>query len=83
MNGLGVLLVDALAAVLVALGLPLAIRPGALSAWFARRQAEPPADVSGVASVLRMVGVMLTAFGVVIAAFANLIAWYGAHPPTV
>jgi len=35
-----------------------------------------------VTSVIRMVGVMLAAFGAVICAFFNLIAYYTSHPPT-
>jgi hypothetical protein len=78
----GVLMIDGLAAVLFMIGIPLAVRPGGLSAWLTRKRAQAAPDLAGVASVLRMVGVMLAAFGLVIAAFANLIAYYGQHPPT-
>ena len=84
MTTLGVLAIDALAGVLVLLGLPLMLRPGAVRAFLTRRRNDAdPADQAGVASVLRMAGVMMLAFGVTICAFANLIAYYTVHPPAV
>ncbi|HET9161504.1 MAG TPA: hypothetical protein VFN88_12905 [Caulobacteraceae bacterium] len=84
MTSLGVLAIDALAGVLVLLGLPLALRPGAVSGFFTRGRSEADAaDRAGVAAVLRMAGVMMVAFGATICAFANLIAYYTVHPPSV
>ena len=89
----GVVAIDALAVILVLIGAPLTFRPWWVTAWLARRHVgqdqqgveatgpEPGADPAGVASVLRMVGVMLMAFGVTGCAFANLIAYYSANSP--
>ena len=90
---LGVLAIDALAAVLVLIGAPLTFRARSLAAWLSQRHVgqgqqtmvagapEQGPDREGIASVIRMVGVMMVAFGVTGCAFANLIAYYTAHPP--
>jgi hypothetical protein len=84
MTWVGLLVIDLICSVAVLAGLWLSIRAGALAQRFSRRPApdgEAP-DIAGVAAVIRMAGVMLTAFGVVIGAFANLIVYYTANPPT-
>jgi hypothetical protein len=83
MNAVTLGVIDVVAAVLVLAGLWRAIGAGTMARRFARQGSpdETP-DPAGVTSVIRMVGVMLAAFGAVICTFANLIAYYTAHPPT-
>ena len=83
----GLALIDAVAAVFGTLGVLLAVRPRASRRLMSRRGAPRNApnaeagDPQGVEAVLRMFGVMILAFSVVGCAFANLIAYYGSHPP--
>jgi hypothetical protein len=80
--------VDCLAAVFFLVGFHLAFRQRALRAWLGRllpaarrttvENAAPSGDEEGVASVLRMIGVMVMAFSLTSAAFGNLIAHYAA-----
>jgi hypothetical protein len=85
-------LIDVLAALFALIGFQLAFRQQRVRGWAARlrpppeaAEAEPGAlteDPEGVAAVFRMVGVMVMAFSITAAAFANLIAHYasaGAH----
>jgi hypothetical protein len=75
-------LVNVLAALFIVVGFHVAFRQKRLRAWTARlgqrRWNEAGEDEEGVASALRMVGVMIMAFSFTSAAFANLIAYYSA-----
>ena len=71
--------VNIFAAVLVFIGFNLAFRPKAVRSRFEQPRAgrEAPADEPDqLASVFRIAGVMLMAFGITICAFANLIVYY-------
>jgi hypothetical protein len=89
MNGL--LIIDVLAAVFVLIGFQLAFgrRAGARLAKVRTSDARQPGAPGGpdgetspedVASVLRMVGVMIMAFSITGCAFANMIARYAVGP---
>jgi hypothetical protein len=80
--------IDVLAAIFAFAGFHLAFRPRLMHPWGARlQQARDDSsqgwraqaareDPEGVASVLRMIGVMIMAFSITAAAFANLLAHY-------
>lgn len=74
---------DVLAAVAIVVGFLLAFRPSLVRRLLAHRgvkDAPPPGEgPDGLASVLRIAGVMLMAFSFTLAAFAHLIAFYTAQ----
>ena len=78
--------IDSLAALFVLAGFQLAFRQKRLEMWRRRlwyphgspAMRTPAEDPEGVASVLRIVGVMVMAFSFTGAVFANLIAHYSA-----
>ena len=67
---------DLFCVVLILVGFQLAFRQGAVRSLLGRPPAEGPDEL---ASVFRIAGVMLMAFGATICAFANLIAYFSAH----
>ena len=80
--------IDVVAAVLVIAGFHIGFRQTLLRSMWARLR-EPHSDApsgfvgaasdpEGVASVLRIAGVMIMAFSFTAATFANLIVYYGA-----
>ena len=85
--------IDAAAALFVLIGFHVAFRQKLVRAWGARlrslhdqggetaRPVAPTADPEGVASVLRIVGVMIMAFSFTGGAFANLISYYASASP--
>ena len=85
--------IDAAAAFFVLIGFHVAFRQRLIRAWGARlralrgqggeaaRTVAPTADPEGVASVLRIVGVMIMAFSFTGGAFANLISYYASASP--
>lgn len=71
--------IDIFAAVLVLIGFNVAFRQRAVRSMLGRSPRDPSATEGGpdeLASVFRIVGVMLMAFGVTVCVFANLIAYY-------
>lgn len=71
--------VDVFAVVLTFIGFNLAFRPKAVRSRFGQQKArrdELAGEEDQMASVFRIAGVMLMAFGITICAFANLIAYY-------
>ena len=81
--------IDALAVLFIVIGFHLAFRQRLVRTWFSRlRPQHTEADIEGgagledphgVASVMRMAGVMIMAFSFTGATFANLIAYFSAH----
>lgn len=70
--------IDVFAAILVATGFNVAFRQKAVRAMLGRPHQAPAAraEPDQLASVFRIVGVMLMAFAATLCAFANLIAYY-------
>lgn len=81
---MGLYIIDFVAVVFIIAGFHIAFRQKLLKAWSARlglhfasaMVQEATDDVEGIASVLRIAGVMIMAFSFTAGAFANLIAYY-------
>jgi hypothetical protein len=80
--------IDAVAALFVLIGYHIAFRQKLVRAWTSRLrspEAQPgegggllaaTGDLEGVASVFRIVGIMIMAFSFTVGAFANLMSYY-------
>lgn len=78
-------LLDVVAGLLIVLGCLVAFRPGLITPHRKRApitvkgaDQELTEDPEGIASVFRMIGVMIMAFSFTVAMFANLIVYFGA-----
>lgn len=92
---MGLVPVDVFAALMAVVGFHIAFRQDVVRRLWNRLRArsgdsgagklspDPTSGVDPMRSVFRMAGVMIMAFSVVSAAFANLIAHYASAPPSV
>lgn len=65
-----------LAAILVLIGFNLAFRHKAVRVRFGQKTGATSDEPDELASVFRIAGIMIMAFGMTVCAFANLIAYY-------